>query len=235
MLITKTIPPRTERELLERAHALAGSSLKEVADELRTSIPQDLRRAKGWVGKLLEQVLGATAGSTAKPDFVDLRIELKTIPIHRGGQPTESTYVCVVPQFDNIELTWSDSWVRHKLHRVLWIPIESDCAIRLPDRRIGAPLLWSPTAKQEAELAADWEELMELVVLGKVDQISGHRGQHLQIRPKAANAKARAPGWDHAGYRIKTLPLGFYLRPSFTRAILARNFHIMPNRKLRHP
>jgi DNA mismatch repair protein MutH len=225
----KVTPPQSEQELLVRAQSLAGRTLGTVANSTQIPVPPDLKRAKGWVGELIERTLGATAGSTAQPDFVELGIELKTIPIRRGGQPSESTHVCVVPQLNNTGLTWKTSWVCQKLSRVLWVPIESDRDVSLQDRRIGAPLLWSPTPQQDAELAADWEELMELVVLGELDQISAHRGQHLQIRPKAANAKARAPGRNAQGQRTETLPLGFYLRPSFTAAILAENFHISSN------
>ena len=42
----------------------------------------------------------------------------------------------------------------------------------------------------DALLQRDWEEQMELIALGRVDEISGHLGDVMQIRPKAANSKA---------------------------------------------
>ena len=209
---------------MRRARELAGLSVGQVARRVGCPVPADMRRAKGWLGALLETALGATAGSAPEPDFTAIGIELKTIPVRRNGRPTESTHVCTVPMFDNVGLSWANSLVRRKLAHVLWIPIENERGTILAERRIGTPLLWRPTSRQEAELQADWEELMELVVLGDTNQISAHRGAHLQIRPKAANASERVAGIDAEGRRGRALPLGFYLRPSFTRALLAEHY-----------
>ena len=114
--------------------------------------------------------------------------------------------------------------MRRKLARVLWVPFEGDRAIVLPDRRIGTALLWSPSHAEESALAKDWETLMDRVVLGKVEEISAREGEWLQIRPKAANAAARRLAIGASGALEPTLPRGFYLRPSFTAAILARHY-----------
>ena len=114
--------------------------------------------------------------------------------------------------------------MRRKLARVLWMPFEGDRAIALPERRIGAPLLWSPSPDEELALASDWETLMDRVVLGRVEEISAREGECLQIRPKAANAAARRLAIGASGAREPTLPRGFYLRASFTAAILERHY-----------
>ena len=89
---------------------------------------------------------------------------------------------------------------------------------------MGMGLLWSPDADQERGLRADWEELTDLVCLGKVETITAHHGQWLQIRPKAANARSRRWGVNELGERSRTLPRGFYLRTTFTAALLARHY-----------
>jgi len=219
----KPAPPTTEQELLERANTLAGQALEQVASQAGWSCPPDLRRNKGWFGQLLETVLGASAGSLAEPDFRTIGVELKTLPIDRRGLPKESTYVCTVP-LDERTGNWEDSWVRNKLHRVLWMPVEADPAIPLPRRRIGAPLLWSPDPEQEAALRQDWEELMDMGCLGELEKITAHHGNILQIRPKAADAKALTWGIDSNGDRVPTTPRGFYLRSRFTAGILRRYY-----------
>ena len=90
------------------------------------AIPDNLKREKGWVGQLLEWHLGAESGSKPQPDFEHLGIELKTIPIGYSGKPLETTFVSVAPLTGVHGLTWEDSHVRHKLSRVLWIPIEGE-------------------------------------------------------------------------------------------------------------
>jgi DNA mismatch repair protein MutH len=217
-------PPEDEASLLARAQDLAGLTLETLAARAGLPMPADLKRDKGWVGMLLEWHLGASAGSKAEQDFAHLGIELKTIPIDAQGKPLETTFVCVAPLTGNSGVTWLTSHVRHKLARVLWIPVEGGREIPLRERRVGAPLLWSPDAEEDEMLRQDWEELMDMIVLGLVEQITARHGAWLQIRPKAANSKALTEGIGDQGQPIMTLPRGFYLKKSFTGPLLARHF-----------
>ena len=217
-------PPRDEAELIERAAALAGLCLAELAARFGVPVPPDLRRAKGFVGGLLERALGATAGSRAVPDFPELHVELKTLPVDRNGAPVESTFVCTIPLTEIGAVEWRDSRVRRKLSRVLWVPVEGERTIAVGARRIGQALLYVLTPEDEAVLRADWEELAGYIGRGHVEELTGHIGKSLQIRPKAAHSRARRLGFDVDGAPFAALPRGFYLRPSFTRALLQRHF-----------
>ena len=212
--------PKTTEELLSRAQAIAGLSFDELATQLGIPVPPDLKRDKGWVGMLLETALGATAGSKAEQDFRHLGIELKTIPINAQGYPLETTFVSLAPLIQNSGVNWQNSHVRHKLSRVLWIPIEGSRSIPLAERRIGTPILWQPSEQQERQLQRDWEELMDYIVLGQLDKINARLGEVLQLRPKGANSKSLTKGIGKNGEIIDTLPLGFYLRKAFTHEIL---------------
>ena len=212
--------PQTLEQLLSQAQSIAGLTFGELADELHIPVPPDLKRDKGWVGMLLERALGATAGSKAEQDFSHLGVELKTLPINAEGYPLETTFVSLAPLVQNSGVKWENSHVRHKLSCVLWIPIEGSRHIPLRERHIGAPILWKPTTEQERQLKQDWEELMDLIVLGKLDQITARIGEVMQLRPKGANSKAITKGIGKNGEVIDTLPLGFYLRKEFTAQIL---------------
>lgn len=214
--------PKTKQELLNRAFSLAGCQIGMLAKQLKIPVPTDLKRDKGWVGMLLEYYLGANAGSKAMQDFADLGIELKTIPIDQDNKPIETTFVAVAPLLDNIGVTWQTSYVRHKLKCVLWIPIEVEPAQPLALRKIGFPVLWRPNSVEEQQLCQDWEELMDFIVLGQIEKITARYGEVLHLRPKAANGKSLTEAIGEQGQRIYTRPRGFYLRKSFTAAILAR-------------
>lgn len=219
----KVSPPQSQQELLQRCQAIAGKTLGSLANELGLAVPESLLRHKGWVGSLLEQYLGADAGNKAEPDFVSLGIEMKTLPLNRLGQPKESTYVCTVSMQQTGSLVWQDSWVRRKLAKVLWVPIEAEANIPISDRYIGNPWLWQPTAEQEHQLEKDWEELMDRIVLGEQDQITGKEGEYLHLRPKAANSKVLATGVSSGGEFQQINPKGFYLRTQFTQMLLAKS------------
>ena len=216
--------PQTIDELLTRAEALAGLTVSELSERLQLVQPENLLREKGFVGQLLEACLGASAGSKALPDFPELDVELKTIPINEVGQPTESTFVCSCPLMDLHDKTWHNSVVLHKLKRVLWIPVTDHAGIALSERQIGMPLLWSPSREQADLLASDWQAITDLIALGRVDEISSHMGEALQLRPKAANSKALCKAIGPDGETIYSLPRGFYLRSKFTKTILNQHF-----------
>lgn len=220
--------PQTLEQLLSQAQSIAGLTFGELADELHIPVPPDLKRDKGWVGMLLETALGATAGSKAEQDFSHLGVELKTLPINAEGYPLETTFVSLAPLVQNSGVKWENSHVRHKLSCVLWMPIEGSRHIPLRERHIGAPIFWKPTAEQERQLKQDWEELMDLIVLGKLEQITARIGEVMQLRPKGANSRAVTKGIGKNGEIIDTLPLGFYLRKEFTAQILKAFLDVKP-------
>jgi DNA mismatch repair protein MutH len=216
--------PESEAELVQRARGLAGLRIGQLAERFSLSAPADLRRAKGFVGALVERALGATAGSRAAPDFEALGIELKTLPVDSRGRALESTFVCTIPLVEIGEVEWLSSRVRRKLNRVLWVPVQGERQIPVPERQIGEPLLWALTAEAEAALRFDWEELAGIIGRGDVESITGHIGRCLQIRPKAADSHARRRGIDADGVGFAALPRGFYLRASFTSEIVRQNY-----------
>ena len=220
--------PQTLEQLLSQAQSIAGLTFGELAAELHIPVPPDLKRDKGWVGMLLERALGATAGSKAEQDFSHLGVELKTLPINAEGYPLETTFVSLAPLVQNSGVKWENSHVRHKLSCVLWMPIEGSRHIPLRERHIGAPIFWKPTAEQERQLKQDWEELMDLIVLGKLEQITARIGEVMQLRPKGANSRAVTKGIGKNGEIIDTLPLGFYLRKEFTAQILKAFLDVKP-------
>ncbi len=214
------VPPQSVEELMCRAENIAGKTLGELSQEFATLMPDNLLTEKGWVGQFIEKVLGASAGSLPEPDFQNLGIELKTIPVDDKGKPLESTYVSVVPLMNHENETWKNSLVRKKLTHVLWIPVLSPKGSEIASRILGMPLLWRPTPEQESILQSDWEETMEKVILGNLGELNSRFGQALQVRPKAANSKILTDAIGNEGQLIKTLPRGFYLRTSFTHSIL---------------
>ena len=215
-------PPESEAELLSRCRTLAGKSLGQVAAELNVAVPGSRARAKGWAGQLIERYLGASAASQPEPDFISLGIELKTIPVNRQGRAKESTFVCMAPMTVAPGLRWLDSTVRHKLNRVLWVPIEADPGIMPSNSRTGNAFLWSPSPEQARVLEQDWQELVEMLCFGEFDKVSAKHGKYLQIRPKAASSTSLVRTTLAGGESGLTLPRGFYLRTRFTNMLLKK-------------
>ncbi len=210
--------------LLARARSLEGNTVAAIAAALEVDTRGDAVRTKGTAGAILERALGATGGSGAVHDFPELGVELKTIPIDHRGVPEESTYVCTLSLADAETQEWETSWVRAKLAHVLFVPLlapsgaSADATWR--DRIVGAPVLWSPTPEQDAILRADFDDVVGLVGIGRIEDLTAHRGRWMQVRPKARDGSVRTVAWGVDNEAIETVPRGFYLRTRFTGAIL---------------
>jgi len=213
-------PPSSERELLERAAWLAGRTMGDLARALGARVPPAGRRGKGKMGTLVERALGGEAGSASVPDFPRLGIELKTIPVDASGAPRESTFVCSIALAFAERADWATSAARAKLAQVLFVPIVVSDVGAVEDRRIGSPLLWRPTHEQEAVLRDDFETAMGVIGAGGIEALTAKSGRFLQVRPKAATGRVRTFSFGPEGEWIATVPRGFYLRASFTRALL---------------
>lgn len=217
-------PPSTIDALIDRAARLAGRTVEAVSRGLGVAPSDDRRGHKGRIGDLLERALGATGGSRCEPDFPQLGVELKTVPTDAAAVPHESTWVCHAPVDGSLEPAWADSAVRRKLACVLWIPIVGPKGQPWPERRVGAPALWTPNEAEEALLRRDYEEIAELIRLGRWERLDATLGEALQLRPKAASSRDTTPALDESGRWIEVGPRGFYLRRSFTRTVLASFF-----------
>ena len=202
-----------------RASALAGYSVAEVAAALHWPLPVDAKRAKGFVGQLLEAALGSDPTAGELPDFPHLGIELKTVPVGPDGKTVESTFCCSIAMADVDRELWESSRLRQRLARVLWIPVTGARFAELGERRIGKAVIWSPSAEEDAALKGDWENIIG--TMARLGHVTAHLGDVLQARPKAANSRVRALGVDSIG-AARLLPLGFYLRAPFTARIVAQ-------------
>lgn len=218
--------PQTTDELLQLCDAIAGCSLEELAALAGIKMAKDLRSNKGWVGQLIEWHLGATAGSKPEQDFKHLGIELKTIPIDQFGKVLETTFVCSAPLLNTTNLTWENSNICNKLSTVLWVPVQGERDVKLSQRIVGNGFLWSASNTEQSLLMNDWNELMEKIALGDVESISARDGQAIQIRPKAANGQCLTDAFGKDGALIKVRPRGFYLKKSFTQAIINQQFDL---------
>jgi DNA mismatch repair protein MutH len=192
-----------------------------IAQQQGVPLPADLRRSKGWVGMLLERALGATAASRAQPDFPELGVELKTIPVDERGKPLESCFVASLA-LGAADLRWENSAVRKKLQHVAWVAVQASPRIPLEQRRCGAALLWHPSQEEEDALRGDYEAIVDLLQDGI--RVTAHTGAWLQLRPKGRDGRSLRWALNEEGALARTEPRAFYLRRSFTQALLEKHF-----------
>jgi DNA mismatch repair protein MutH len=206
--------------LVERARSLTGHTVASIAAELGLSTEGDAVRTKGRPGEIIERALGATGGPSRVVDFPELGVELKTVPVDEALRPLESTYVCKISLGDAETQEWETSWVREKLARVLFVPLIAPEGRPWPERIVGSPVLWSPTPDEETVLRADFDDVMGLIGVGRIEELTAHLGEWLQIRPKARDGSKVGVAYGPENEAIAAVPRGFYLRTKLTAAIL---------------
>ncbi len=213
-------PLLSEAQLMLRCKTIEGLTYSQLASTIQHHIPSHPLQRKGWLGLAIETALGANAGNSAIPDFMELGVELKTLPINALGLPAESTFVTSIHLRKLHQQTWETSTCFQKLKRVLWILIEDDVKLRFEHRRIGMAIMWSPNKEQTEILKNDWSELSLMLSSGRLTEVHAGMGTYLQVRPKAQNSRSLCYGFDEQGEKISTTPRGFYLRTCLTRQII---------------
>jgi DNA mismatch repair protein MutH len=187
-------------------------------------VPVGRLKTKGWSGQVVERELGAGDGGALGPDFAELGVELKTVPVGRDLLPVESTAVCHIDPVAIAGESWATSYVRRKLGRVLFIALEvaePRPSASVGDRRVVAVRLWSPSADEESLLRADFELFVrDYFRRGRASEITGYLGRVLQVRPKARSASDLRGAFGRDGKPIRIGRCGFYLRPAFVGGIL---------------
>ncbi len=202
-------------DYFSRARALAGLRVAGLLGDV-------VRGHKGGVGAAIERALGIAASSAPGPDVPALGLEVKTLPVE-NGRVLQSTWVCSASPDALARETWVRSRARQKLACVLWVPVEGG-SVPPTERRVGTAFLWQPNDVEEGVLRDDWEDLADIVANGHGFAVTARRGRALQLRPKAADASVRRQSTTVDGEEYEAAPQGFYLRRSFTQALVDARF-----------
>lgn len=201
---------------------IEGVSIAELAAQAQIELPLIPLHGKGFQGELIERFLGASARGLPIPDFPNLGVELKTIPLSAALEPLESTFICTAPLMSPQSRRFEDSILCHKISRVLFVFVVSPRDYTYEQRYVAGYRFWAPSPEELAQIRSDYEELMELVALGEVESITARTGTVIQMRPKAADGSALTRCVGRDGEVILTRPRGFYMRRSFTSALVRR-------------
>lgn len=217
-------PPQNLSELKARLMTLRGRSLGQIAKTLGVPLPRSTTHGKGFAGELLEFALGARAHNLPLPDFTDLSIELKSMPVGFDLKPLESTFLCHAPLMNVRGMGFYESPLYQKIALMLFVAVEGERVIALKDRKVLGFYLFKPQGAVLDQIKADYDELMEMVASGHAHDINATIGQIIQMRPKAASGQELTNYITADGKIGKTRPRGFYMRRSFTMQIAAAMF-----------
>jgi DNA mismatch repair protein MutH len=205
----------TGEEALKRIMKFVGKTLEQIRDESSThfEVTAVHRANKGWLGIILEIVLGKAPDNKQLPDLED-GTEVKKVSIVkgvRGYRVKETLQVTMINPNSQLEPDFTKSHLYTKTRKILLIPTlyagigNHEKEVLLP------PVLWEPDEEFNNRLKRDYE-----LVAGIVSDpsrgfrsLSGKLGEVVQPRTKGAkNSFTRA----------------FYLRTQSVNEMLGDNY-----------
>ncbi|QJC30583.1 MutH/Sau3AI family endonuclease [Enterobacteriaceae endosymbiont of Neohaemonia nigricornis] len=202
--------------LILKLKLIIGYSITDIAKFLNYPIPINIKYNKGFAGQLIEYYLiGRHINNKYHQDFEHLGIEIKTITINKNFNVLNDSYICTCSLFKNNNMFWNTSILYKKLSIILWIPIITN-SINTPlkERIIGHPKLWSPTVDEKKILYKDWYNLIQLLILGQIQELNNYYGSILIIKNKS-NKKQNTKFIDYLGNVCYTSPKAFFLKKTF--------------------
>lgn len=216
--------PQNRKELEDRLKLLLGRSVGELSLLAGVPLPHSNLAGKGFAGQLIELYLGASAHNLTLPDFTDLNIEMKTLPLGLNLSPVESTFLCATELNPKNFVAFEDSPLYHKLSCILFVLLLAPKGFPIVERRLLGYFFFTPNAEQLATIKEDYQGFAELVCSGQSDLINGNMGSIVQMRPKGLSGTSLTLNRRDDGSNLMTRPRGFYLRPSFTNLLCQQFF-----------
>lgn len=205
----------TGEQAFEKIKKFLGKTLEQIRDESSTHLElNDVHRAnKGWLGIILELVLGKTPDNKQLPDLDD-GTEIKKVSIVKGVKGyrvKETLQVTMINPHSPLEPEFTKSHLYTKTRKILLIPTlyagkgNHEKEILLP------PVLWQPDETFDLRLKKDYELVARIVSDPSkgFKSLSGKLGDVVQPRTKGAkNSFTRA----------------FYLRTQSVKEMLGDNY-----------
>lgn len=209
----------SREELDKHAESLKGYSI------LRLLNGKPFDKGKGAIGQIIEREgFGIANNNEARPDFGNLGIELKVLPLKRTSKKEltvkERTKVCSINYVKLIDEVWDSSHAKNKMNEILFVFYEYD-ALEPLNSIILDHTFFRLENNDEPLIRSDWERTRSLVERGLAHELS--ESQNVVL----AASRAGAGGLDESKWDIqpnkefseRARKRAFSLKPSFTKVL----------------
>jgi DNA mismatch repair protein MutH len=214
-------PVTTFAQLIERAHAVEGIPLADLAAYLEYPL-RDPSRFKGYVGNLMQLAFGRRPDSRPEADLDRFRIEVKTVPVDNALKALENTRVTKINPTNLCgEANWTRSHLFQKITTILLVPIVKEPR---PSTNVGAwrarsPFVWMPSKDEMTVLESDWLTVQDRYRAGDVTD-SAISGEFTLANTQSTDSSVREQYTTALGVTKSVKPKAFYLRNSTVTRVL---------------
>jgi DNA mismatch repair protein MutH len=209
----------SEKELLEIAKNLRGKSIKNILNGNKANFH------KGSVGNIIEyEAFGVKPNNDARPDFPELGIELKVLPLKKKSRGEfdvkERTKICSINYVELVKEKWTYSHAKIKLNKILFIFYYHDSIDLLASTVIDYHLFHLELS-EEPIIKADWHRTKKKVEAGLAHELSESENLILAASRSGQGGLSYDdwPKQPNITYQERARQRAFSLKPSFTRTI----------------
>ncbi len=209
----------TIESVLQVAASLKGKRVKDLGDVELNS------KNKGNVGNIIEEKgFGIKNNNDAEPDFKQLGIELKVLPLKKGrGRDLlvkERTKICSIDYRKLVGEKWKSSHAKRKLDKILFVFFEHNSSNPINSRILDFHLFCLESS-EEPLIRSDWERTRRLVRDGFAHTLSESQNLILAAS-RAGEGKLPETQWPeqpNQTHAQRARRRAFSLKPSFTKTI----------------
>lgn len=205
--------------LINKAKSLKGVTIRDLLKD------KDFDKGKGAIGNIIEREgFGIANNNDARPDFEELGIELKVLPLKKNAKGVysvkERTKVCSINYKELIKENWDKSHARYKLDKILFVFYHYDKEDN-NNSEILDYLLFQLENSDEPLIKSDWERTKGLVEEGKAHLLSESQNVVLAASRSGAGKldEKKWPDQPNQTLSKKARQRAFSLKPSFTKVL----------------
>lgn len=184
---------------------------------------KEFDKGKGAIGQIIEREgFGMANNNEARPDFDNLGIELKILPLKRTAKNDltvkERTKICSINYVKLIDEHWDHSHAKNKLQEILFVFYEYN-KVDPSNSTIIDYLFFQLENSDEPLIRSDWERTRGLVEKGLAHELSESQNVILAASRSGAGGLSEDK-WDvQPNNSQKARKRAFSLKPSFTKVL----------------
>lgn len=178
---------------------------------------------KGASGLIVENLLGLENSGSPLADLVDLKVEIKVLPIQLSTlRVKEPTQIKMINFLEVAKETWEIAKIRDKIETIFWIAygVPKNLKTKMNDSQDKYILLdWFidvPDKQKQGIFKEDWELIQSYIVRGDGDKLSCSMGTYIEPKTKGKNNKDLTDAPDGKGGIHKVRRRAFYFKKNYT-------------------
>ena len=209
---------KTIQELENKAQLLRGKFISELTSNIDS-------KDKGAIGKIIEEYgFGLKNNSEAKPDFPEIGVELKVVPLKKnsnGLSVKERTKVCLINYHQIINSEWENSHAKTKLNQVLFVFYLYNKENQLYSQIKDYYFFKLHHQLDEPIIKSDWYKTKQLVAQGRAHELSESQNKILAASRSGAGGldPSKHPTQPNTSIQYYAPQRSFSLKPSYTNVI----------------